>query len=124
MNTKVVVEIKQGATRLEELFYFNAYILQPVFEAVKQNTVSYESDLAYDILNIYQCLEKMSIQDFKNQEVQIYRLGVRKCGTDSESIMKIRGDSLAYIGGVFVLTGYWDEKQNTFTLRLRKEKDG
>ena len=41
MNTKVVVEIKQGATRLEELFYFNAYILQPVFEAVKQNTVSY-----------------------------------------------------------------------------------
>ena len=71
MNTKVVVEIKQGAKRLEELFYFNAYILQPVFEAVKQNTVSYESDLAYDILNIYQCLEKMSIQDFKNQEVQI-----------------------------------------------------
>lgn len=66
----------------------------------------------------------MSIQDFKNQEVQIYRLGVRKCGTDSESIMKIRGDSLAYIGGVFVLTGYWDEEQNTFTLRLRKEKDG
>ena len=56
--------------------------------------------------------------------MQIYRLGVRKCGTDSESIMKIRGDSLAYIGGVFVLTGYWDEEQNTFTLRLRKEKDG
>lgn len=120
MRTKVA-EVEMHRKPLEEMFYINAHMLQPIFDAVKKYTTSHEVDLAYDILNIYIHLESLDISDFKNCELQIYRLGVREKGTDCESVIDCRNDRSVYVGGMFFLTGYWDEGQDIFTFRLYEE---
>lgn len=109
---------------LVAMFHANAYILQPVFDAVHECTKAHSSDLAYDILGISFRLQGMTLDNFRNQERVFYRIGVRKLGTDSQSMLDLRDDKKIYVGGVFVLTGFWDEPSDTFTFRLYAIEEG
>ena len=124
MKLKVAEAEMRRIDDLAAMFHANAYILQPVFDAVHECTKAHSSDLAYDVLGISICLKEMSLEEFQNQEKEIYCIGVRELGTDSQSMLDLRDDKKVYAGGVFVLTGFWDEPSDTFTFRLYATEEG
>lgn len=124
MKLKVAEAEMRRIDDLVAMFHANAYILQPVFDAVHECTKAHSSDLAYDILGISLRLKEMTLDNFRNQERVFYRIGVRELGTDSQSMLDLHDDKEIYVGGVFVLTGFWDEPSDTFTFRLYAIEEG
>ena len=105
---------------IENTFYHNAYVLQPLFDAVSKYTTCNTANLAYDVLNIYSRLKEMSLDNFVNQERVVARVGVREFGTDFGHVIDFYDED--YVGGIFILTGFYDENADEFTFRLYKKE--